>query len=171
MPWSSSAGKQFISEYFNEVDPEIVVDVGPGEGTYSKLLRKPHQYWLAVEIWGPYISKYQLQNLYNKVVIADVVYWDPIFCDVCICGDVIEHLQPSDAKRAICKLKKMSNHLILSIPIGFCPQGEAEGNPYERHIDPHWTFEKVVAIAGYPHKFLISKDDSNIEIGVFIYHR
>lgn len=169
MPWSSPAGKQYVVDYVNTVEPDIVVDIGPGVGTYASLLRKPNQYWIGVEIWAPYIERYQLKNLYNKVIVSDVVYWDAVPCDVCICGDVIEHLRPNDAKKVIKKLKAKADHLILSIPLGFVPQGEAEGNPFERHIDPHWTYAKVFDIAGQPTKFLSFKDVAGIEIGIFIY--
>ncbi len=61
MPWSSPAGKQYVVDYVNAVMPGIVVDVGPGIGTYSSLLRKPNQYWIGVEVWGPYVQKYKMK--------------------------------------------------------------------------------------------------------------
>lgn len=169
MPWSSPAGKQYVVDYVNAVEPDIVVDVGPGVGTYSSLLRKPNQYWIGVEVWGPYVQKYKLHTLYDKVIVSDVVYWDVVSCDVCICGDVIEHLKPSDARKVIKKLRAKAEHLIMSIPLGYLPQGEAEGNPFERHIDPHWTYTKVFEMAGQPTKFATFKDEAGIEIGIFIY--
>lgn len=169
MPWSSNAGKPFVIDYFNKIDPNVVVDVGPGNGTYSKLLRKPNQYWVGVEIWAPYIEKYNLQDFYNKIIVSDVVYWDAISCDICICGDVIEHLKPSDARKVIRKLRQVADHLIISIPICYVPQDAFEGNPYERHIDPHWTYTKMFQTAGQPTEFVYFKDENNIDIGIFVY--
>jgi hypothetical protein len=171
VPWSSPAGKDFIVEFVNQINPSTVVDIGPGAGAYSKLLRKSDQYWTCVEIWAPYVERYKLHELYNKVIIADVLHWEATYSDVCICGDVIEHLSFLDAKKALRKLRRASEYVVISIPLSFYPQGEAEGNPYERHIDPDWSYDKVLNLGGQPFMFKSFMDAGGTKIGVFVYDK
>ena len=107
MPRSSVAGKVWIICYFKALLAcnllGRVLDIGAGEGTYAKFLRQIHPAadWVGVEIWGPYVRKYALESLYDKVVIADARYVDYGLLgkfDLGLAGDVLEHMEKIEKK-------------------------------------------------------------------------
>lgn len=155
MPGSSEKGKPAIRDWFQNIsDKKTVLDVGPGWGTYSKLLRKPGQVWHAVEIHEPYIDRFCLEQLYDEVFIADIRTFTPPICyDVVICGDVLEHMVNDEAVLVIKNLLKYANHLIVSLPLDAetnAPPGTGDvdwNNPYELHRGKwsHQLFTDAIA--------------------------
>ena len=141
MPGSSEKGKLAISQWFGAL-PNVtsVLDVGPGWGTYSKLLRSDGQTWDCVEIHQPYVERFGLAKLYDTVFDADIRTFVPTrHYDVAICGDVLEHVSNDDAIRVLDRLLRSSSHLVVSLPID-AETGAALGtcdvywgNPHEMH--------------------------------------
>jgi SAM-dependent methyltransferase len=70
--WSSPNGKKEIKEWIEkQTDIKTIVDVGPGKGTYAKLLGNKYN-WIGIEAWKPYVEKYNLSNLYKEIIISDI---------------------------------------------------------------------------------------------------
>ena len=129
MPFSSNSGKQFIASLNLKADK--VLDVGAGSGTYRELLNFG-THWTALEIWEPYVHQYKLAQKYDEVILADARSFE--FAnkyDLCILGDVLEHMTEDEAKTVLSRARKACQTVIVSIPLGHYPQGEYEGNPYE----------------------------------------
>lgn len=165
MPFSSDSGKWAIRRIVNQIDPNRVLDVGAGCGTYSKLFRRPRQHWTGLEIWRPYIKKYGLLDLYDEIIEVDARAWQPNgHWDVAFAGDILEHMTADEARTLLDKLRAVADTVIVSIPIGYYPQGIYEGNPYEQHVVDHWTDEAVRSRLGSPVCSIIDN-----EIGVYIY--
>lgn len=89
--------------YALKPSPTRFLDIGPGAGKYGAIIRKQFLAKAiidAVEIEKTYIAEYSLKNLYDKVENMDAAripdYPDRWDYDVCIMGDVIEHLRKSD---------------------------------------------------------------------------
>jgi trans-aconitate methyltransferase len=119
---------------------------GGGAGTYAKMF--PQLEWTGVEIWGPYIDKYDLRSLYPTLHNVDAREWRPTQqYDVVFLGDVLEHMTVQEAKSLLNKLAYPTT-VIVSIPIGHYPQGEYDGNPYERHVTDNWTVDKFHSAFG-----------------------
>jgi len=142
MPGSLPENKYIVVNWFNEIKPRLILDIGPGKGTYSMLLRKCKpiediQKWTCVEIFEPYIEKYDLKSKYEHIINTDIKIVDfnvlPKY-DLIIAGDILEHLEKSEAICLIERLKKHTKNLIVSIPIVDYPQGPSEGNIYESHL-------------------------------------
>lgn len=151
MPFSFDQGKQYIRNILGRVKHERILDIGPGSGTYAKLF--PNAKWTGIEIFEPYIEKYELKNLYENIIVADVRSYDfPVdhHYDVAIAGDVLEHMTAEEAVAVLNKLKSVADTVIVSIPIGHHPQGECEGNPHEAHVVDDWTDERVRETFGQP---------------------
>lgn len=158
MPVSDRQGKFIARALIDEAKPDCVVDVGPGEGTYAKLMRgtrvERHADWTAIEIWAPYVEEYDLLGVYDNVIISDVRDVDirrlPVTKDssLIIFGDVLEHMSEDDARQLILEAKKYFRWILVSIPIIHAPQGEVNGNPYEAHLK-HWDFDEMHAAMGY----------------------
>ena len=151
MPYSFDQGKQYIKNILGRVKPARILDIGPGSGTYAKLY--PDAKWTGIEIYEPYVERFDLNNLYEKVIIADAREYD--FgelgrFDAVVAGDVLEHMTAEDAKSLLEKLKALSSTVIVSIPIGHFPQGEWEGNPHEAHVVDDWTDAKFREVFGEP---------------------
>lgn len=163
MPVSSESGKADIIKIVSRIKHEKMLDIGCGCGTYAKLF--PEADWTGVEIWEPYIERYDLKSLYQNLILADARTWEPTeHYDVAIAGDVLEHMTADEAAALLAKLRACADVVITSIPIGNWPQGAAEGNPYETHVKDNWTDTEVRTILGQPVWGKVTN-----EIGVYVW--
>ena len=140
-------GKSWIFNKILENNPRKILDIGAGCGTYSGLLkRKGYVYESidAIEIWKPYIEEFQLDSEYDNVYNVDVRNWNNFDYDLVIFGDVLEHMKRSDAVLVWNAAAEQAGSAVISIPIVSYPQGELNGNPYERHIEEHWTHDEII---------------------------
>lgn len=147
MPRSLIEGKDWISQEVASLNPATLLDVGPGEGTYSDLLRgvTPGALWSCVEIFEPYVELFELRRKYDVVHIGDIrsFRWRTRY-DVVILGDVLEHLTLADALRVWASAREHARYVVLSIPIVEYPQGAYCGNVHETHLQV-WSHESVIA--------------------------
>lgn len=170
MPYSTPEGKLFTAAILRKLDQHFrfaqILDVGAGSGTYSRLLRQhlPQGHWTALEIWEPYRERFELDQHYDRVLIADVRTWsaDQEY-DLILVGDVLEHMQPAEACACILHLLDHTQLLLISIPIVPMPQEAWENNPYERHVKDDWTHEQV--LSSFPN---ISLAVIGEEVGVYL---
>jgi glycosyltransferase involved in cell wall biosynthesis len=166
MPVSFESGKAYIREFINKISHSKMIDIGVGCGTYAKMF--PESHWTGVEIFGPYVEKFGLKKIYQKLIIEDARKIDYLSLgsfDVAIAGDILEHMSANEAKELLENLKNISDTVIVSIPLGHHPQGEVDGNIYESHVED-WSDNKVISIFGIP-------SESHIDgcIGVYIYSK
>jgi hypothetical protein len=131
--------KNYILQKYNK-DCKIL-DVGPGVGTYSDLLRHEGFHNIdCVEVFEPYVNDYKLRDKYRNVFIGDITEIDINFeeYDLIIFGDVIEHI---DLHKASSLLNRISRpNAIVAVPFN-SEQGEHFGNTYEIHLQDDLTFE------------------------------
>ena len=149
MPLSSAEGKTWTKERILALagdGPLSVLDIGPGVGTYAKLLAGPEVGRLTgVEIWEPYVHTYRLHDYYDEIIVGDAREVDLPAADVVILGDVAEHMDADDALRLWQRAAAAAQKAVyLSIPIVHYPQGEIEGNPHEHHVVEDWGHDSVL---------------------------
>lgn len=149
MPYSDAEGKDAALAWYEEIRPRTVIDVGAGSGTYAHAVRARSAWkgrWSAVEAWEPYVSRFDLQELYDTVVVADARRLVAPFyrADLVIAGDVLEHMTRADAVRLLRKIRTHAANLIVSVPVLHLDQGAVYGNPHEEHVD-HWTADQMRA--------------------------
>jgi hypothetical protein len=168
MPMSSAEGKGWTRTRVHELagrhGPLVVLDIGPGVGTYAKLLAGPHvRRMIGLEVWEPYLTTYSLDRFYDELIVGDVRTTALPDVDVVILGDVLEHMSRDDAvavwERAAAAARQA---VYLSVPIVHYPQDEIEGNPYEVHVEQDWDVESVLGAFGG-----IGEVWSGSEVGVF----
>jgi len=149
MPTSYSVFKPEIEQWFLENIPlsKRILDVGPGEGTYSNLLRSIGYRIDAVEIYEPYIGQYNLRDKYDNVYVGDIRKFDISDYDFIILGDVLEHLPVEDAQYLIAKINDGRRRCLVAVPY-MMPQGEHNGNVHETHYQPDLT--RDVMTVRYP---------------------
>ncbi|MGD9712907.1 MAG: glycosyltransferase, partial [Thermomicrobiales bacterium] len=145
MPVSDPENKGYASELIARLQPRTVLDVGPGVGTYGQMVRDllSVDRLEAVEIWAPYVETYKLSEIYDRIAICDVRFWQDFDFDLVILGDVLEHLAVDDAVEIWNRVSLQARGALISIPIVHYEQGKMEGNPYEAHLTPNWTTSAV----------------------------
>jgi hypothetical protein len=157
MPSSVTYGKPFTYFFVKELAlrlgsaPLRFLDVGAGLATYPKMLKAnyPNCSFLGVEVWSPYIEKFDLNYWYDRIVIADIRFLDwrrlPQF-DVGFFGDILEHMTRVDAARSVRDAAERGGCVVISIPLGHHPQDAELGNPWERHISENWIADEIPTV-------------------------
>src|ERR1700710_1333215 len=101
MPMSSPEGKGWIKDRVAALAAGgslAVLDVGPGVGTYAKLLTGPAvSHLIGLEIYPPYVDTYRLRQYYDQIIIGDVREVELPTVDIVILGDVAEHMTEAQA--------------------------------------------------------------------------
>lgn len=165
MPWSSDEGKDWIVQRVRDLQPASILDIGPGAGTYAKLLRPaldPATKFHAIEIHEPYVERFGLRDLYDRIEIGDCREVKFPRLDVVILGDVIEHMTLHEAEQVWFKARAAAKQAVfLSLPIVEYPQDECEGNPHEAHVQT-WSHPMVMGLLDGIKEFAICG-----EIGVY----
>lgn len=153
MPYSFREGKREIAAYlksrFGRGEGLTILDVGPGEGTYEKLLRPalPEAEFVCLEIFEPYCDAYGLRSRYDRVLIGDVRDFALDFAPgVVVFGDVLEHMRREEALAVLSAYCAKARAVVVSIPIIHIEQGAVGGNVYETHLQ-HWTHRSFLADA------------------------
>lgn len=177
MPTSSERGKTWIQQQCRRIADRMpvrqVLDIGAGAGTYHThfhgLFSKAN--WTAIEVWAPYIERYQLDHKYGKIYAQDAREVDyatlPARQDIVFAGDVLEHMTKAQAQSLVDSVLSTHRCMFISIPVVHMPQDEFEGNPYERHVKDDWTDQEVRDTFGK----LIVAGTVDQEIGVYLLSR
>ena len=167
MPMSSTEGKSWIADRVRAAgseSPVEILDIGPGVGTYAKLLAGPEVSRLTcIEIYEPYVHTYRLHQYYDDVIIGDARTTPFPDTDIVILGDVAEHMTEPEALALwdkACAAARVA--VYLSIPIVHYPQGHIEGNAHEEHVVDDWNHERVLAAFSG-----ISDSWTGTEVGVY----
>jgi autotransporter strand-loop-strand O-heptosyltransferase len=143
MPNSYSFFKTEVKDWFiyNVPITKRILDVGPGQGTYSDLLKSAGYKMDAVEIWAPYVEQFNLKDKYDEVYIDDIRNFNLTKYDFVILGDVLEHLSKEDAQKLIDRMNEWGIDYMIAIPYMMEQDGEEYGNQYETHLQPDLTPE------------------------------
>jgi autotransporter strand-loop-strand O-heptosyltransferase len=157
MPYSFTYFKDEVKEWFlnNVPTSKRILDVGPGMGTYSDLLRSSGYRIDAIEIYEPYIDKYKLREKYDNVYVGDITKFDISDYDFIILGDVLEHI-PTDLAVDLIRKITQKKECLVAIPYEM-EQGEYEGNIHETHHQPDLTHD--VMFERYPELTCIYRNE------------
>ena len=150
MPTSVAEGKSWLVPRIKAELPGTVLDIGAGEGTYGRLLSDAREgsTLIALETHKPYVAKFGLEDLYDKVIVGDVRTRRLPKADVVILGDVLEHLEAKDAEKVWEKARKAARKTVLvSVPLGPHPQGAVDGVESERHLST-WRNDTIHDLGG-----------------------
>lgn len=141
MPRSNPEGRDWVVERIAETTAPIVIDLGAGEGTYSDAARgwRPDAWWVAVEVWPDYVTRFDLWRKYDAVLIRDARDINfPASPFVLLAGDVLEHMPRSDAADIVYRAQEHAEAVMVSVPIVDYPQHVHDGgNPFEAHVDQY----------------------------------
>ena len=143
MPNSYTFFKNEVRDWMIQNVPtdKKLLDVGPGQGTYSALLRELGYKMDAIEIWEPYVNEYNLREKYENVHLGDIINFNFEEYDFIILGDVLEHLTTEDAQNLINRINSLKKECLVAIPYQMEQDGEEYGNIYETHLQPDLTHD------------------------------
>lgn len=152
MPTSIEEGKDWLTAFFMAKNPQTVLDVGVGEGTYAKLWRPMNKgiWWTGIEAWKPYVRQFKLKSTKTRVMYDELHIMEAADAelhlfhrDLVIFGDVLEHMSKGEAQRLLNRAHEGGAwNIAVSVPIIHAPQGAVDGNPYEEHVH-HYTVEEM----------------------------
>ena len=142
---------QDVCGVFARVAPATSLEIGVGFGKYGCLFREiadarfgrvQERDWKCQLYGVEYFAGYSnpAWGCYNQVVIGNALdIDDSSIYDFVFCGDVLEHIEKSQALELIERLKKVANKcLVIVVPLGASPQGAMFGNDKEQHIS-EWS--------------------------------
>ena len=135
MPNSYKFFKPEIRQWFIDNVPTSmrILDVGPGQGTYSDLLRDIGYRMDAVEVWAPYVDQFNLRSKYDNVYVADILDFNVSDYDFIILGDVLEHIPVDKAQDLLTDFDVMNKRFLVAVPYMMSQDGAEYGNDYETH--------------------------------------
>ena len=150
MPNSYTYFKPQVKEWFIDNIPTSlrILDVGPGNGTYSELIRDLGYRMDAVEIWAPYVEEFNLRQKYENVYVGNILEFDVEPYDFIILGDVLEHIHTDQAKELLEKFSIMNKKFMVAVPYMMPQDGDEYGNTYETHHQEDLTPD--VMLERYP---------------------
>lgn len=117
----------------------VVLDVGCGMGRWGNEVRTHScpSYLVGLDIWKPSLLNVQSKRIYDDLILADATMlpFREGSIDASLAFEVVEHLRRSKFEPFLASLEGISKETVmLSTPNWRFPQGEMEGNPYERHL-------------------------------------
>jgi 16S rRNA A1518/A1519 N6-dimethyltransferase RsmA/KsgA/DIM1 with predicted DNA glycosylase/AP lyase activity len=159
MPYSYSLFKNEIRNHIVDNFPKEtkILDVGAGSGTYGSMLNPHYKSIEAVEIFPNYIQMFNLEQIYEKVHIANVMEFPLFDYEYIIMGDILEHLSVHDAQTLLNKIHyDLKLKMLIAVPYQY-EQGEEFGNVHETHHQPDLTVG--IMYQRYPMLRLLYGDD------------
>lgn len=120
-----------------------VLDVGAGSGKYGTMLKHYFGGIDAIEIYEPYIEKFDLHSIYTRIFCADVVDFDISEYDFLILGDIVEHLELKVAQNLLGYIHNANKKCLVAVPYQM-EQGEVDGNVHETHLQPDLTPQNFI---------------------------
>ena len=149
--------KKEVTQYLKDNFPTTakVLDVGAGCGTYYEYLKDYFKDIEAVEVFEPNIKNFNLEQKYKKVYNINILDFEYDYYDIIIFGDILEHLETTEAQQVLDYAFDRCRELIVAVPYLY-PQGIEEDNIYEIHKQDDLTNE--IMLERYPKLKLLYGD-------------
>lgn len=168
----SEKGTNIIVNKILSTSNQVVLDIGAGEGKWGKLLKGKVDKIDGIEIWKPYIDKYNLHNFYDILYNVNMSSFNfETKYNTAILGDVLEHLPRDQAEVFLNRLKSEVNIIFLTIPVTVCTQnGNAIGNPFETH-HYQWSDKEIRFELGFTLLNVSVNENGLVAIGCYEWNK
>jgi len=146
MATSSNLLDDKIRNFLSKFSFDNFLDIGSGEGKFGKMTRElyPKSRIVGVEPDPNTIQEFKLNEIYDKVIkktATELTEGDDFVTDICIMGDVIEHLKKSEAIDFLNFILYRCKYLIIKFPFCYLQYGDK----FVRH-QSIWFFEDFDAL-------------------------
>lgn len=163
MPVSESANIAPIANELERLQPERIIELGIGGGLYGCIARNylegrhgrcGKDQWKTV-IHG--VEGFPQYGKNNPMWEAYDTVWEENFTrytdsyrdyDLVMMIDSLEHVEKAEAMTMLYSLASNNKHVIVSVPLGVCPQGTCFGNELETHRST-WSGPQEFAAFNY----------------------
>lgn len=123
-----------------------VLDIGGGDGKWGMLLGGYFRHIDCVEIFEPYLERYNLNEIYNNVYLQNFLDFDFDYYDVVIMGDVFEHVTQEDASRWLNRISNKVGELVIVVPFEYKQDWDGVyENVYGHHHQPDLTPQNMLS--------------------------
>lgn len=151
--------KRVIASIGAETPIEQMTVLNLGAGTCGSFVSKhilelPFHFLANVEVFAPYynvLEQLKFRSIvvmnYNETIqdhLLKLNYMNKYF-DLILMIDVLEHMTKDDAYAVLDEVIKISEHVILFVPVGLCPQEPYDGNIYQQHLST-WELDELERI-------------------------
>jgi hypothetical protein len=115
------------------------LDVGCARGILGPILKSERRLkrLVGIDAFDPYLDSAKRTGAYDLLLKMDLAKeplpFSPNEFDVIFCLEVIEHLQWKEALLLLTDMEAIGKRVIITSPTGYFPQGELEGNPFQKH--------------------------------------
>ena len=122
-----------------------ILDIGGGDGKWGYVLGEYFQNIDCVEIFEPYLERYNLKEIYREVFLGNFLDFDFEYYDVIVMGDVFEHVTQEQATEWLNKVKDKCGELIIIVPFEYRQDWDGVyENIYGHHHQPDLTPQNMV---------------------------
>lgn len=138
MPISLTAFNKDIIDHIKAINPSSVLDIGAGMGKYQEIVHSINKNIIcdAIESTEKYVEEFELRKKYRNVFVQDIIDFVKTDrthkYDLCIMGDVLEHLFLSEVLDVLDALCYKSKHLMIIWPTNLPQDSE-----WESHFEMH----------------------------------
>ena len=121
--------------------PQIkMLDIGAGDGKWARVLGSHVRHIDAVEIFEPYIERYNLKELYQNVYLQNFLEFEFDHYDLVVMGDVFEHVTQEEAFNWLTKVRDKVLDLVIIVPFEYRQDWDGVyENVYGHHHQPDLT--------------------------------
>lgn len=132
----------FIMEYLRDKFPQSakVLDIGGGDGKWARVMGSYFRHIDCVEVFEPYIERYNLKELYTNVYLNNFLDHEFEYYDVVIMGDVFEHVTREQATEWLTKIRNKVGEIVIVVPFEYVQDWDGVyENVYGHHHQPDLT--------------------------------
>ncbi|NPV06372.1 MAG: class I SAM-dependent methyltransferase [Anaerolineae bacterium] len=127
-----------------------LLDVGCGSNSPAGHLTPDLAWTVGVDAFRPALEESRAKGFHSEYLQLDIralgQHFAPGSFDCVLASDVIEHLHKQEGLALISHMETIARkRVIIYTPNGFLPQGEAYGNPMQRHLSG-WTVDEMLGL-------------------------
>jgi hypothetical protein len=117
-----------------------MLDIGGGDGKWAHVLGSFIRHIDCIEIFEPYVERYNLKEMYTNVYTGNFLDFDFERYDLVVMGDVFEHVTQEEAFNWLTKVRDKVGDIIIVVPFEYVQDWDGVyENVYGHHHQPDLT--------------------------------
>lgn len=129
---------RFVSNKWGE--HATMLDIGGGDGKWAHVLGSFIRHIDCIEIFEPYVERYNLKEMYTNVYTGNFLDFDFEYYDLVVMGDVFEHVTQEEAFNWLSKVRNKVGDIMIVVPFEYVQDWDGVyENVYGHHHQPDLT--------------------------------